>query len=85
MSTYYHGVEYWSYSSYEQKATKDQMNEQYLNGKLFWTTRENEHINVRDLTDKHIDNILNRGYFKFHEIWKNILTFEKINVRKITT
>jgi hypothetical protein len=66
----------------EEDDDNDDLRALYLQGNLKWTKRDKSKVNVSKLETLHIQRIIRMPSISL--IWKEILTFELKNVRKVT-
>jgi hypothetical protein len=75
-------VEYW-HSAYDNEDDDIEIFEEYLQGNLFWRTKDGKKINVKDMEVSHIKNILRIPKYRNRYNWDLVLNFELNQVRKI--
>jgi len=77
-------LEYWS-SAYDFEDDNIEIFSDYLQGNLFWRTRDGKKINVKDMEESHIRNTMRIPKYRNKENWDIVFQFELSNVRKCRT
>lgn len=74
-------LEYWS-SAYDFEDDNTEIFSDYLQGNLFWRTRDGKKINVKDMEESHIRNAMRIPKYRNKKNWDIVFQFELLNVRK---
>jgi hypothetical protein len=74
-------LEYWS-SAYDFDYGNIEIFSEYLQGNLFWNTKDGKRINIKDMEESHIRNIMRITKYRNKENWDLVFKFELENVRK---